>query len=498
MPNNEDNEIREKRRKIFAIVTELRSRGVPIPPEILEQMSWTSRTKAWRVDDKGYFIGIDGRNFNANAVQKAIIDDVSSRFIAFIAGRGAGKSSTGAQKALKKISEGKNGVVLNPDFENFKISTWPEFRQWIPWDNVIPSHRHRRQPDWIPNGPFQMVFENGVTVICKGLKDEDSGRGPNVNWLWYDEAGRDRTGISWKNAIASVRIGVDAQSFITTTPKGVDHWIYKFFVKKEIPQDALDLMAKSDRQLLSVYYSSLYDNMDNLDPTFAASLLASYTEGWLRRQEIFGEFVSAEGSIGTGAAEAIRNHIIYAPPENVIARVRFWDLAATEKKMVNNKVVNDPDETVGTLGSWDKKNTYIEDQVCGFWSWADIKTTILETAKRDGAKVRVVVEQEPAAGGKNQVAELMDLMRIQLPGWPLLEGWNPRDAGDRVMGANTWFAEAVSGNVLFLQGAWNTETITQIASFPVMNHDDRVTSITGCRYSLAPIKKWKEIEYITL
>ena len=104
---------------------------------------------------------------------------------------------------------------------------------------VIPKHSRRANVGWVPNQPFKLAFINGVEVICKGLKEEGSARGPNINWLWYDEAGRDDTGEAWQTAIASVRVGIDPQAWITTTPKGRDHWIYKFFVLQDIPEDAI-------------------------------------------------------------------------------------------------------------------------------------------------------------------------------------------------------------------------------------------------------------------
>jgi hypothetical protein len=65
-------------------------------------------------------------------------------------------------------------MVLNADFENFKTSTWPEFREWIPWQHVIPQHRYRGEVSWEPQKPFVLVFNNGAKVICKGLRDPNS------------------------------------------------------------------------------------------------------------------------------------------------------------------------------------------------------------------------------------------------------------------------------------------------------------------------------------
>ncbi len=184
-------------------------------------------------DDDGYWIRNDGKRFIPSKAQREFIES-EARFVALISGRGGGKNrGWSTKKLLKKIMQGYSGAILNPDFENFKTSTWAEFRQWIPWQAVHPRHQRMRYPDWTPERPFTITFINGARVICKGLKDADSARGPNINWLWYDEAGRDRTGLSWKLAIASVRVGEKPQAWITSTPAGKSHWIYEFFLNEK-------------------------------------------------------------------------------------------------------------------------------------------------------------------------------------------------------------------------------------------------------------------------
>ena len=228
-----------ERQKLITVVTEMRSRGIPIPDNVLQKSKVT-----WSVDPDGWFIKLNGKNFIPNSKQLPFINS-KARFSAFFGGRGSGKSASGAQKALRKIMQGESGSVMNPDFENFKYSTWPELREWIPWNMVAPKQRFRVNNEWQPSEHFTMSFMNGAKMICKGLKDPDSARGPNVNWLWYDEAGRDRTGLGWKIAVAGVRVGKNPQAWTTTTPSGMDHLIYKFFVKKDIPDEVIEAFLQA-------------------------------------------------------------------------------------------------------------------------------------------------------------------------------------------------------------------------------------------------------------
>lgn len=138
-----------------------------------------------------------------------------------------------------------------------------------------------------------------------------------------------------------------------------------------------------------------------------------------------------------------------------------------------------------------------EGQVYGCWKWDDIKERIYQTALFDGESVKIFVEQEPASGGKNQVAELTSYMRMRLPSYPTIEGWLPPH--DRVICANTWFSEASRGLIFLVEGDWNEPMLQQLSCFydPKI-HDDKITSISGARYCLAPIKNWNKIEFMHL
>ncbi len=483
----------ERKRQLALLLQEARSRGVPIPKELFQPKVYRFPT-----DSRGYFSKLDGSLYKPTEQQEAFIAS-TARFVGFGGSRGSGKSGAGAQKALKKIEQGYSGGVLNADFENLKTSTWAEFREWIPWDMVVPAHRYRRNLEFDPHQQFRLAFLNGASVTVKGVKDPNSARGSNWNWIWYDEVQRDDTGLSWKVAIASVRVGVNPQVFATFTPhpSGKDHWAYKFFIEQEVPEEAKKLfdLDGGGEELIEFYRGTIRDNQANLDPGYFASMLAAYAGGGMEQRELYGEFVGDAGALGD---RNWFNGKILSPdklPDNISARVRFWDLAATEKKMTGKKY-NDPDETIGTLESWNKYDFYIEDQVGGCFAWDDIKKLIVETAERDGESVKIFVEQEPASGGKNQVEELKSYVREKLPGHPVVVGYPPPH--DRVICANTWFAEAKNGHVYLVYGDWNEKFLRQFASFPEGRHDDRITSASGARYNLAPIKTWNKMKFMHL
>jgi len=478
---------------LIAALNEMKRRGKDV-----SRFFGDGNAADWNKSKSGYFLKIDGTEFNPSDPQKEFIDS-TARYVAFICGRGGGKTASASQKANKRIEMGLDGLVINPDFENFKLSTWSEFREWLPWDMVIPSQRHRQNPEWAPSQPFTMVFQNDAKVYCKGLRDPDSARGPNVNWFWYDEGGRDETGMGWRIANASVRIGWQPQSWTSATPRGTDHWMYRTFVEQEFSEEIKkDLQdALGGRAITQIVYSSILDNKDNLDPAFFASMMTNYPSGWLREQEIMGRFVDEGSTLGDRNWFTGRILEVIPLDEEIKRKVRYWDLAASEVKLIGRRSkMSDPDHTVGTLLSQSSLGAfYIEHQIGKQASWLDIKKMIIEVAYLDGPKIPIYVEQEPGSGGKNQVAELA--MMPELAGFTV-RPHDPKKFGDKVMRAQSWFAKAELGLVYLIKGTWTMSFLDQVGSFPAGRHDDNIDSVSGAFAVLDPPKRWSKPSFMSL
>lgn len=486
---------------LLATLAEAKRRGLDIPDSAIGK----KEKLRWKLGANGYFSRRDGKIYNPTDSQGGFIT-TNARFSLFYGSRGSGKSAAGSQKALKKIKEGQSGSVLNPDFENFKYSTWPEFKQWIPWNLVYHRQRYRMEESWEPTKPFTLNFLNGAKVVCKGLKDPDSARGPNINWLWYDEGGRDRTGLAWKLAIASVRIGEEPQAWVTATPAGLYHWMNEFFIKGEIPEEVRKILEDigDERPLLASFHGTIDENDANLDPGFKAAMLLAYPKGYLRQQEIEGLFVEKGGTLGDRSWFDGKG--VEFPFLGVDGRVRYWDMAATEKKISKGEKQNDPDESVGTLVGLVGEEFRIEDQVGGHWEWKELKETIKAVAMKDGPYIRIVIEEEPGSGGKNQVAAIQEFFKeddeLKDTAFNVI-GYRPE--GDRIQLANIWFAEAASGKWTYVRDddlpdgvKWVEDFLDQLDGFPIAGHDDRVTSVSGARATLKPFKAKKDIDFLHL
>jgi len=422
----------------------------------------------WHGD--GWLPRDDGWKYNPSAPVLEFLES-PARYTLIAGARGSGKTAGGAQKAFKRIRKGLDGIVLSPSIPHFNTSTREEFWKWIPWDHV--DHHYKTDK--------MIEFDTGSKVYYGGIEDEDRWRGPNVNWLWFDEAARKPDNKAWLVAIGGVRVGENPAAWITTTPRGKNHWIYNMFIKQEVDEVTRSLLDEIgfSGKLYEHFFVSIFDNKANLDPMFLASMLSSYT-GKFREQEIMGKFVDFNGEIisrdAFGEIDAKE-----MPP--VTSRVRFWDLAATEKKQGGSE---DPDWLAGGKVSRTANGVfYIEHIEHARLDPADVETRIRGIALKDGINTEIGFEQEPGASGKSMVSVYVRMLAglsKKIRGYRL--------SGDRLAAAMPWFSQAMAGNVKVVKGKWNEPFYEELESFPAGAHDDMVTSLNGAFMMLFP--KYRE------
>jgi phage terminase large subunit-like protein len=509
----------QEKKKLLLAVNELKLRGIELPDDI-RKLAEERGDVQFPVDPNGYFVRKDGQLYEPSPNQKGFIESTANHVL-FYGSRGSGKTGAGAQKSLKKIAQGESGAVINPDFENFKYSTWQELKLWIPWNMVIPAHRYRGRDSWEPHQPFVIAFLNGAKLYCKGLKNPDSARGASVNFLWYDEAGRDPTGKGWQIACASVRIGRSPQKWATATPKPTEHWLYKFFIKQEIPEEAkaaFEETAEKGTILIEAFQGKLEDNKSHLSKTFLADILTTNPHGYMRAQEVDGEFAD-EGS-KVFDRRWFDQRVITTLPDVIIKKIRSWDTAASEKKVAKD----DPDESVGSLltkfipkdnpewmsiygrlipeGQEKLPHFILENQISGYWEWEKLLAVIKNTALHDSPYVEVFIDQDPGGAGKNQVAAVAsafkDTRNPELHAHKVSEV-DVRKVGDRVLAANThWGGLAAEGRMWILRGGWNDVFLGQFDGFTQIEHDDHVTSVTSGMFILNPYKKFSRMPFVMI
>lgn len=158
--------------------------------------------------------------------EEEFVHSTTYRYLLLKGGEGAGKSVAGIVKTLNNLQLGKSGIMVSPDLPHFKKSLWPEFRLWCPRHWVVDRQRYRMNKEWEPHGSFELVFQNGASLLCGGIENPGSWEGPNRNFAHLDE-GRHADAEALKVLDGRCRIGNNPQLYITTTPK--KNWLFEYF-----------------------------------------------------------------------------------------------------------------------------------------------------------------------------------------------------------------------------------------------------------------------------
>ncbi len=187
-----------------------------------------------------------------------------------LAGRGFGKSRTGAEWVRAETEAGRRwqwafvgataadvrDVMVEGDSGILRISP-PWFRP-----EYEPS---KRRLTW-PNGAVATLFSGD---------EPDQLRGPNRDGAWADELAKwSRAREAWDNLELVLRAGSDPRCVVTTTPKPLA-------VVREMLADPQTVVTRG----------STYDNAANLAPSFLRRILSKYEGTRLGRQELHAELL---------------------------------------------------------------------------------------------------------------------------------------------------------------------------------------------------------------
>ena len=199
-----------------------------------------------------------------------VADD--SRWVAFVAGRNAGKTFAGSWKAVRRAQRGGLGVIAAPDFPMLEFGAKRSF---------LDRLRDLRVPHAVTRNPGVVTVPGwGAEVRFATLETESRVRGPNYDWGWVDEVEYVTDRGIWQALKGAVREGAAPQLFVTSTPKG-RRLVFEEWVANPTPHHAL-------------YRASTFDNPHIDAADYVAGL--GYA-GRFFRQEIEASFEGAEGLV---------------------------------------------------------------------------------------------------------------------------------------------------------------------------------------------------------
>lgn len=244
-----------------------------------------------------------------------------------------------------------------------------------------------------------------------------------------------------------------------TNPGGIGHmWVKERFIEENAPDRIFIPSRVVDNPYLD--REAYIETLSELDPI-------------TREQLLNGDWdISAEGNLFKREWFEITTE----PPEYmVVAKVRFWDLAATHVSVRNI----DPDYTVGCLCYRTSNGlTYVVDVVRVRETPAGVEEIVRQTAEADGIEVTICMETEPGSSG---VAVVDHYSRNVLPDFYFR---GVRHTTDKISRAKPVSAQAERGNIKLVQGAWNTAFLAEISLFPNVSHDDQVDALCGAYHEL--------------
>ena len=221
-----------------------------------------------------------------------------------LAGRGFGKTRTGAEWVVRKAKTEERGALIGPTAADTRdILVEGE-------SGILACAPATFRPVYEPS-KRKLTYPNGAIQMCYSADEPDRLRGPQHHYLWADElAAWRRLQYAWDMAMMGLRLGDHPRACVTTTPR---------------PLPLIKEMLKDERTALT--RGSTYDNLANLAPTFRRAVVARYEGTTLGRQELDAEVLDDLPGALLSRAVLDRNRVESCP--DLVLRVVAMDPAGT-------------------------------------------------------------------------------------------------------------------------------------------------------------------------
>lgn len=220
--------------------------------------------------------------------------DIHYKFWLYMAGRGSGKTRTGAEWTKDLIRKGYNrGGLIAPtaaDVRDVMVEGESGLlaicHEWDTDYNGNPMGRPVYEPS-----KRRVTWDNGAIVTLYSADEPERLRGPQHSFVWMDELAAWRRMETFDQAMFGLRLGKAPKVFISTTPKP------KPLIKRLYAR-ALNIMDKD----VVMTTGSSERNSVNLAPGVIEELREMYAGSQLGRQELDGVLLEElEGALWTRA-----------------------------------------------------------------------------------------------------------------------------------------------------------------------------------------------------
>jgi len=182
------------------------------------------------------------------------------------AGRGWGKTRTGAEWVKWRVNNGYRYVALvgrtSADVRDVMICGE---------SGLLSIYPKRERPRYVASRR-SVEWPNGVIGKCYSAEEPDQMRGPQHDTAWADELASWKYRDAWDQLMFGLRLGKDPRVVITTTPRPTP-------IIKEIIADPSTVVVRG----------STFDNKANLAAAFIDTIVQRYEGTRLGRQELYAE-----------------------------------------------------------------------------------------------------------------------------------------------------------------------------------------------------------------
>lgn len=186
-----------------------------------------------------------------------------------LAGRGFGKTRSGAEWSWRKARRQARGALVAPTAADAR-DVMVEGESGIL--AVTPS---AFRPKYEPS-KRRLTYPNGALQTLYSADEPDRLRGPQHHYAWCDElAAWKQLDDAWSNLELGLRLGQHPQVLATTTPR---------------PKPTILRLAKDESTSLTS--GTTYENLANLAPAFRQRILTRYEGTRLGRQELLAELLT--------------------------------------------------------------------------------------------------------------------------------------------------------------------------------------------------------------
>ena len=141
-----------------------------------------------------------------------------------LGGRGAGKTRAGAEWVRSMVE----GPVPRAKGRARRVGiigeTYDQAREVMVFGDsgIMACAPADRKPHWIA-GRKALVWPNGAEALLYSAFDPEALRGPQFDAVWADELAKWKNGqATWEMVEFGLRLGVDPQAVVTTTPRNAE------------------------------------------------------------------------------------------------------------------------------------------------------------------------------------------------------------------------------------------------------------------------------------